>query len=178
MLLKGYTTLRIVLPECNPSAQTMNAIAELTDDIGEVLPYLSATVKGCSYNPEARILRFVTGGRAITLYPRQVTVTRLEGETEARQVLASLKELINRTYERRTEIEPSYKRGDELKLLDVYKLLPGTNCRQCGQPTCLAFATRLIKQEADLTSCTPLYSGEHTAKREKLLSLLRRAGYL
>ena len=177
MLLNDYT-FRIALPECNPSAQTLNAIAELADDISDVFPYLNATIKGCRYDPEARILRFIKEGRAITLYPRQIAVTKLEDEAEARQVLNSVRELINSTYARRGEIAPSYRKGDELKPLDVYRLLPGTNCRKCGESTCFAFANRLIKQDIAVDRCVPLYLEEHTAKRERLLNLLRAVGYL
>ena len=91
-------------------------------------------------------------------------------------MLDSVKELINSTYERKGEIEPSYKRGDELKLLDVFKLLPGTNCKQCSEPTCLAFASKVIKEEADVRSCTSLYSKEHDSKRERLLKMLEADG--
>jgi len=177
MLLRSYT-FKIVFSECNPSVRTVNAIAELSDDISEVLPYLNATIKGCTYQPEAGILRFVKEGRVINLYPRQIAVTRLEDETEARQVLDSIKDLINETYERRGEIKPSYKKGDELRPLDIYKYLPGTNCRECGQPTCLAFASKLSRQEAKVDACAPLYSEENADKREKLLSLLESAGYV
>ena len=37
--------------------------------------------------------------------------------------------------------------------LDVYKLLPKTNCKECGQPTCLAFAMKLAQKQADLSAC-------------------------
>ena len=30
-----------------------------------------------------------------------------------------------------------------LKALDVYKLLPKKNCKECGDPTCLTFAMKL-----------------------------------
>ena len=30
-----------------------------------------------------------------------------------------------------------------LKALDIFKLLPKTNCKKCGCPTCLAFAMKL-----------------------------------
>jgi len=170
-------TIKIVLPECNPSAQKVNAIAELPDDISEVLPYLNAAVKGCSFNPDAGTLRFIKEGKAITLHPRQIAIAGLEDEAEARQALDSLKELINSTYERRGEIEPSYRKGDELKVLDVFKLLPGTNCRQCGEPTCLAFANKLVKQATDVGSCIPLYSKEYDKKREGLLKMLDAAEY-
>ena len=37
--------------------------------------------------------------------------------------------------------------------LDIYKLLPKTNCRQCGFPTCLAFALSLAKKAIVLEKC-------------------------
>ncbi|WP_225369899.1 (Fe-S)-binding protein [Methanobrevibacter arboriphilus] len=40
--------------------------------------------------------------------------------------------------------------------MDVYKLLPQTNCEDCGEASCMAFATKLSEKEADLTLCTEL----------------------
>jgi hypothetical protein len=40
-----------------------------------------------------------------------------------------------------------------LSVLDVYKLLPRSNCGECGRSTCLAFATQVIKEGEDLTRC-------------------------
>ncbi|MDD2703159.1 MAG: acetyl-CoA decarbonylase/synthase complex subunit gamma [Candidatus Omnitrophica bacterium] len=37
--------------------------------------------------------------------------------------------------------------------LDIYKLLPKTNCRECGFPTCLAFAMQLAKKAAAVDKC-------------------------
>ncbi len=37
--------------------------------------------------------------------------------------------------------------------LDIYKLLPRTNCGKCGSPTCLAFAMRLAQKKAALEEC-------------------------
>lgn len=37
--------------------------------------------------------------------------------------------------------------------LDIYKQLPKTNCKDCGMPTCLAFAMRLAAKQVELTSC-------------------------
>lgn len=37
--------------------------------------------------------------------------------------------------------------------LDIYKLLPKTNCKKCGRPTCLAFAMQLAQKKASLTDC-------------------------
>lgn len=37
--------------------------------------------------------------------------------------------------------------------LQIYKLLPKTNCKECGFPTCLAFAMKLAAKQADLSQC-------------------------
>ena len=37
--------------------------------------------------------------------------------------------------------------------LEIYKLLPKTNCRECGFPTCLAFALSLAKKAVSLEKC-------------------------
>ena len=37
--------------------------------------------------------------------------------------------------------------------LDIYKLLPQTNCGDCGKPTCLAFAMQVASKQADIEEC-------------------------
>ncbi|MFH1228499.1 MAG: acetyl-CoA decarbonylase/synthase complex subunit gamma [Planctomycetota bacterium] len=37
--------------------------------------------------------------------------------------------------------------------LDIYKLLPRTNCKECGVPTCLAFAMALAGKKTSLDKC-------------------------
>lgn len=176
MLLKSYT-FETMLPECNAFAETINAIAMLSEDIGEVLPYLASIIRQCSYDDSSKILTFKQDGKGIAMYPRQIAVTKLRDREEAIQVLDKLKDLINQTYENHNNIQPCYKKGIDLKYLDVFKLLPGTNCKECGQPTCLAFATMLVRQEANISQCLPLFSGRFEEKKEKLLEMLRGAGY-
>lgn len=40
--------------------------------------------------------------------------------------------------------------------LDIYKLLPKTNCRECGFATCLAFAMQLAKKTVGIDKCPHL----------------------
>ena len=37
--------------------------------------------------------------------------------------------------------------------IQIYKLLPQTNCKECGFPTCLAFAMKLAAKQVELGSC-------------------------
>ncbi len=49
--------------------------------------------------------------------------------------------------------------------LQIYKLLPQTNCKECGFPTCLAFAMKLAAKQAELAAC-PYVSDEAKAQLE------------
>jgi acetyl-CoA decarbonylase/synthase complex subunit gamma len=37
--------------------------------------------------------------------------------------------------------------------IQIYKLLPQTNCKECGFPTCLAFAMKLAAKQTELSAC-------------------------
>lgn len=47
--------------------------------------------------------------------------------------------------------------------LDIYKLLPKTNCGECKSPTCLAFAMRVAQKQAAIEEC-PYVTDESKAK--------------
>ena len=47
--------------------------------------------------------------------------------------------------------------------IQIFKLLPQTNCKECGVPTCLAFAMNLASGKAELDSC-PYVSDEAKAQ--------------
>ncbi len=42
-----------------------------------------------------------------------------------------------------------------LTALEIYKLLPKTNCKECGFPTCLAFAMQIAAGKAGIDQCPP-----------------------
>jgi ArsR family metal-binding transcriptional regulator len=178
MLLRGFQRIETFFPPCHPGEiETVTAMAELTDDISPAFPYLNAVLKGTIYDQAHQSLNFKLGGRGITLHPRRIIVTRLENKEEAEKVLERLKDLINRTYERRDQLEPSYKSRAKLTVIEIYKLLPKTNCKECGEPTCMAFATKLVNEQTAIERCKPLFGPEHQEKRERLLGLLEEAGY-
>ncbi len=52
-----------------------------------------------------------------------------------------------------------------LNALEIFKLLPRTNCKECGFPTCLAFAMQLAMGKVELSKC-PHVSEEAKIKLE------------
>jgi len=63
----------------------------------------------------------------------------------------------------------------ELSPIDIYKLLPKTNCKECGQENCMAFATKIVNREVDLDSCKPLLKKQYEKAYNQLKELLRPA---
>jgi ArsR family metal-binding transcriptional regulator len=174
MLLRDYT-LRVVLSDCNPSSQKVNAIADLSEDIGEVLPYLNTLLKAFQYHHEDKVLTVKRKGHMITFWPRQIAATKLEDEKEATAVMEELKQIINETHERRNQIKPSYTSRSIPRPLDIFKLLPGKNCKECGEPTCMAFALKLINDEVDWKQCPLLLTETFKTNHQKLSDIF--SGY-
>jgi acetyl-CoA decarbonylase/synthase complex subunit gamma len=61
----------------------------------------------------------------------------------------------------------------ELSPIEVYKILPGTNCKECGETNCMAFAAKLVNREATLDECSPLLEPKYTESFNKLWALLK-----
>jgi len=56
--------------------------------------------------------------------------------------------------------------------LEVYKFLPQTNCGDCGEATCMAFASHMIDRSLNLEDCPPLLEEKFKKKYLKLAELL------
>ena len=50
-----------------------------------------------------------------------------------------------------------------LKGIDIFKLTPKTNCKECGNPTCMAFSMKVASGAVEITKC-PHLSDEVLAK--------------
>jgi len=70
-----------------------------------------------------------------------------------RSTRSTTDQLINRTWERRSEITPDYETRQRPPLMTIYKLLPQTNCKQCGEPTCYSFAIKLVAAQKKISDC-------------------------
>ena len=60
----------------------------------------------------------------------------------------------------------------EISPIDVYKLLPRTNCRECREANCMAFATRVVNGEIVLVDCPLLLTEEYRDALHHLTELL------
>lgn len=61
----------------------------------------------------------------------------------------------------------------EISPIDVYMLLPKTNCKECGEENCMAFATKLVNREIPLSQCKPLLKKENEKVFKQLWEMLK-----
>lgn len=155
MLLRDFK-FHLINISCLPGSADRNAIVQLSDDVTPVFPFLNAVVRRCNYNHDAKILDFMYKGHIITIEPQQMKVTGVRDEAEAKQMIEYVIDLMNRTWDQRDTIEPIAEYVRPATPLDLLACLPKTNCGKCGDPTCLAFALKVINEQRSLQDCPEL----------------------
>ena len=63
----------------------------------------------------------------------------------------------------------------ELSPIDVYMLLPKTNCKECGEENCMAFAAKVVNREVVVMQCPPLLKKEYEKNYKQLSEMLKPA---
>ena len=168
MLLESYR-LEIFNSECNPGAMTVHCFAHLDQDVGDALPYLNAALGGFEYIQDPPSVTFKVHGKLITVHGRKIAINALKDEAEARKIVEWLKREINDAWANRAEIKPSFMAAPRPQVIEVLKRLPKTNCRKCGEPTCMVFAVRLAEGAKGAEEC-PALDGAQLARMEEYLN--------
>ncbi len=165
-------TLTKTLP-CLAQPGKIIVIGKPARSLADVLPYLAALPDVIAFNPEADTLTFRRPHGFLTLYADKIYITQVNDTEEGLELLAMLKDAINATWEHREKLVAVTQRRRAPRPLDVYTLLPQTNCKQCGEATCMAFAFALLQRNRDLSECLPLFDdGVFTDQRAALEALL------
>ena len=149
-------TLTKTLP-CLAEPGKIIVIGKPSSPISEVIPYMATLPSVIGYNPVTLILTYRRPRGFMTLYPEQVYITQVDNTEVGIELLAALTDAINATWEHRQELVAVTVARRAPRHLDIYALLPQTNCKQCGEATCLAFAVQLILQQRSVDECVPLY---------------------
>jgi ArsR family metal-binding transcriptional regulator len=154
--------LRVFTPPCKPGAERLVATASLVVDIRDVLPYLNATLRGAVYHKAANSLTWKKGGHNIVFNAIEISSSNVEDRPAAEKEIQGLVKMVNCTWDRRSEITPSYESRQRPAPMAVYKLLPQTNCKGCGEATCWIFALKLATSQKKLADCLPLSEAQYT----------------
>ena len=103
--------------------------------------------------------------------PREIAINIVNDKAEADHILEWLKRKINETWEQRKQIEPCFETSRKPNILDVLKRLPKTNCRECGQNTCMVFAALVAEGTKKPDDCPQLDEQNKSALLEYIKAL-------
>ncbi len=168
MLLKDYT-LEIFKSKCQADAKGVHCFAHLSQDVSPALPYLNAVLGGFEYLLDPPAVTFRAQGKLITVHGDKIAVNALKDEAEAQKIVEWLKNEINDAWDNRENIQPSTERMPRPGIIEILKLLPKTNCRECGDPTCMVFATKVAEGAKGAENCPQLID-ENAQKLTRYMS--------
>ena len=140
--------------------------------LNDVLPYLATLPGIIAWNPDALTLTFRRPHGFMTLYNDKVYITQVVDAPEGLELLDSLVQAINAVWAKRAELIAVTARKHAPRHLDIWELLPRTNCGRCDESTCLAFAVAVVQQKRPLTDCQPLQSDSSFADRKATLEAM------
>ncbi len=152
----------------NPSAKHLRCVAYLDENISDVLPYLNTVLRGHQYITEPPSLTLKFNGKLITIYSQEIAINIVKDTAEADNILEWLKQEINDTWKRRDQIKPSFSVAQKPGILNILKLLPKTNCKECGQPTCMVFALLVTEGKKRPEDCPQLNERNRITLQEYL----------
>jgi len=155
MLVNNYR-MEIFNNECMPSAMSVQCFAHLDQDVSLALPYLNAVLGGFEYIKEPPSVTFRAQGKLITVHGQKIAVNALKDENEPRKIVEWIIREINDAWEKRDEIEPCYEGLPRPKVIEILRLLPKTNCRECGATTCMVFASLVSEGVKGPEDCLPI----------------------
>ncbi|MGA9753862.1 MAG: (Fe-S)-binding protein [Desulfobaccales bacterium] len=178
MLLDRIDNFDIFRPKMDSTKEVLHAIATFTVDISPALPYVNAELGGWDYDTTNHsLLLKLSEGKWITLHPHKIAIRGVRDREEAHALLTWIQGQINDIYARRATITPRSVSQAGLKVMEILKLLPMTNCKLCRYPTCMAYAAALREGEISLQDCKPLGDDQYREKRDRLKVYLESFGW-
>jgi ArsR family metal-binding transcriptional regulator len=154
-------TLTKTLP-CLADPGKIIVIAQPSRNLDGLLPLVAAVAPNIiSFNPAVGTLMLRRQPGFITFYPDTVMITQVKDSDEGLQLLSAVRDLINQCWDQRDTIQPVTAMRRAPRPLDVWTLLPQSNCKRCGEATCMAFAFGLLQQKRTVEEC-PVIAGDAT----------------
>ena len=137
--------------------------------LDDVIPFMATLPGVIAFNPDQCTLTFRRQPGFISLQGHEVCITQVRDLEEGLGLLAALTNSINAVWERRAQLvgagTPRHSPGP----LDIWRLLPQTNCRECGEQTCMAFAAGLLQHKRLVTECPVLLADVNFAHQRATL---------
>jgi ArsR family metal-binding transcriptional regulator len=170
MLIENYE-IDLYCPPCDPGSEAWVATVRTEADLTELMPYVNAVVDKGEYIPGIPTLVWREEAHKYFLKSHELGINNLHDRAHAERKVEKLVRFLNETWDERESITPDLTIRTKPTVLEVFKLLPRTNCGECGVPSCMAFAAQLTEGNKSLEDCPPLLEETQAENLESLRDL-------
>jgi len=162
---------------CTADPDRIKFLAQADRSLDEVLSILYLAVPNAKLSEKLGALSYRNQQHLVTVfYSGRIGMTYVKDRQQAEKLVEELRSLINRAFiHLKTHGKPEQalleaKKG--LSAMKIYEKLPKTNCKECGEQGCFAFATKLLNSEKSLQDCSLLRLSENAENRLRIEKML------
>ncbi|MEM1582560.1 MAG: (Fe-S)-binding protein [Candidatus Bathyarchaeia archaeon] len=176
--------INIVITErthCLLEPRKIQITARADRSLGEIIPILYLAIPRAQYAKAFNSVTFTVEGKLATVYPSgEIKLGCVLREEMAVRLLERLRVIIEKAleyYVKNGSPDPHLLESRQrLNPLEIYKHLPKTNCKECGEQGCFPFAVKLANGEKTLQECTQIQQpkyGDSKARLERMLQPIK-----
>lgn len=175
---EGFTFSVTEVKPCFVDEARVRIIADADVDLTPILEILFLYFRNANYSSSLACVTTKKAGQTVTVFGSgRVTMTFLLSEQEARDKLVELAHIFSRAFdylEKNEQVDSSLVREKEnLSAFEIHKILPQSDCGECEESGCFAFATLLVNGERDVDDCGPLKLRENIVLRKALIKMIQ-----
>ncbi|WP_414470557.1 (Fe-S)-binding protein [Methanobacterium sp. ACI-7] len=164
----GSLIKKVIIKNIKPciiSEGQISVLMQLDSELNHVLPLMTLKFPPgkVNYIEKKNILTLITHDRLITIYPSgKVSMNKTNSKEESIEVIRDIARHINDVHfenikSKKVDFNALREKIAKLTPLSIYNCLPQTNCEECGESTCMAFAIKLLSGESKLNECMLLH---------------------
>jgi len=163
---------------CRLEPRKIQITAQANRPLKEIIPILYLAIPHSNYSKAFDSVTFLLQGKLVTVYSSgKINLGCVLREEIAVRLLEKLKDVLDKAYdyyERHGPPDPKLLEAKQkLNPIEIYKHLPKTNCKECGEQGCFPFAVKLANGEKTLQECPQIQQPKYTVNREQIEKMLQ-----
>lgn len=121
-----------------------------------LFPYINGALDDALWYEHPGHVIFLFEGYRCVLYPDLASVHFFETRQKALSFIKRFMNFLDTLDRDKERILPNFNQIRHVPVMDIFKLLPRSNCKDCGFTTCMAFAAAVTKGKAVANQCPGL----------------------
>ncbi len=181
LLFPGRFVEQIEMKEITPcmaDPEKTKFIAQFDKTLSDILPIMYLYMPNAKYSESLGMVSYKQSQRLVTVFSTgRIGITYVKDRQEADRLVIELKVLVNRAilyYLNHGKPDVTLIDAKErVNVNTVYQLLPRSDCMECGETGCYAYAVKLVNGDIGLEECRSLSTVANLENMNNLRSMMQ-----